>query len=131
MYSFAYLIVILFKTVFPFEDKLSFLWYCKAGALSKKNINKNNYMNNSEKRCKDNNSRTTRRNLLKQNYLSPKTNHAICFDGATLHKAQGIHLLYGMDLPSRNIICHCFTDQPINVSIITETLTKAFNDRSF
>ena len=87
--------------------------------------------NNEKKIPKEKSPRAQKRNEVQQNYLTPKTNHVVCIDSTTLHKGEGTHIVYGMDLASRNIIGHCFTDQPVNVSMISDTLTKAFNGRSF
>ena len=77
----------------------------------------------------DNNLNQNRRNLLKQNYLSSHTNYVICIDHSQLGQ-QG-HLFCAIDLPSRNIVGHCFKDKPFQSFDVVDTLKKIIEETSF
>lgn len=67
--------------------------------------------------------------LIKNNYLSSKTNHVICMDITDLEENGEIYV--GIDIAARVVIMHCYKKEPLNVKDIIETLTMAIKGRGF
>lgn len=70
-----------------------------------------------------------KQDLIKNNDLSSKTNHAICIDITDL--GQNGQLFVGIDLAARLVIMHCYKEQPLNVEDVTQTLDMTFEHRAF
>ena len=71
----------------------------------------------------------SKQDLIKNNYLSSKTNHVICTYITNLGKNGEIYV--GIDIAARVVIMHCYKKEPLNVKDIIETLTMAIKHRGF
>jgi len=71
-----------------------------------------------------------KQNLIKQQYLSSKTNHVICIDITKLGTFYG-YCFAAIDLAARNIVGHCYKEQPLNVQDILDCLSAIIQQRSF
>lgn len=70
-----------------------------------------------------------KQNLIKQQYLSSKTNHVICVD--ITHMGSYGSAFVAMDLAARNIVGHCYKPDPLNVVDILDCLAAIIRQRSF
>lgn len=71
----------------------------------------------------------SKQDLIKNNYLSSKTNHAICIDISNL--GQNGEIFVGIDLAARLVVMHCYKKEPLNVEDVTQTLDMALKHREF
>lgn len=71
-----------------------------------------------------------KQNLIKQQYLSSKTNHVICIDITKLGPSYG-YCFAAIDLAARNIVGHCYKEKPLNVQDIIDSLSAIIQQRSF
>lgn len=71
----------------------------------------------------------TKQNLIKQRYLSSKTNHVICVDITQLGSYG--YCFAAIDLAARNIVGHCYKEKPLNVRDIIDCLSAIIQQRNF
>lgn len=70
-----------------------------------------------------------KQNLIKNNYLSSKTNHAICIGITDL--GQNGELFVGIHIAALLVIMHCYKKEPLNVEDIIQTLEMTIKHRAF
>ena len=70
---------------------------------------------------KDN--RQDQQNLIKQNYLSTRTPHAVMLDVSYIGPTPG-SLLLVMDLAARLVIGHCYKMSPLDTGDVISTLDE-------
>jgi hypothetical protein len=70
-----------------------------------------------------------KQNLIKNNYLSSKTNHAICI--AITDLGQNGELFVGIHIAALLVIMHCYKKEPLNVEDIIQTLEMTIKHRAF
>jgi len=71
----------------------------------------------------------SKQDLIRNNYLSSKTNYAVCIDITDLGKNG--ELFVGIDLAARLVIMHCYKKEPLNVEDIIQTLDMTIKHRAF
>lgn len=69
------------------------------------------------------------KDLIKQQYLSSKTNHVICLYISELAKNGTVFC--AMDLAGRVIVGHCYKEEHIDAHDVIETMKSIIQDRSF
>lgn len=92
-----------------------------------KNVSKEN-SENSKKQIKKEFIKA-QKDLIKQQYLSSKTNHVICLDISEL--AKNGEVFCAMDLAGRVIVGHCYKEEHIDAHDVIETMKSIIQDRSF